>query len=76
MPSMKFQQEITDSQGKPFSVRKVKGITPSAHECQGSKDDMQIPDSNIRKRKRERLIAEVWITERCTTELLGSKANR
>ena len=26
--------------------------------------------------KRERLIAEGWITERCTKELLDSKANR
>ena len=48
---MKFQQEITDSHGKPFSVRKVKGITPSDHECQDSKDDMQIPDGIIRKRQ-------------------------
>ncbi|MBR4238214.1 MAG: hypothetical protein IKQ03_02160 [Prevotella sp.] len=47
---MKFQQEITDSHGKPFSVRKVKGSTPSAHECQGSENYMQISDGNIRKR--------------------------
>lgn len=45
---MKFQQEITDSHGKPFSVKKVKGGTPSVNECKGSKDDTQIPDGNIR----------------------------
>ena len=50
MPSMKFQQEITDAHGKTFSVRKVKESTPSEHECQGRKDDMQISDGNIRKR--------------------------
>ena len=76
MTSMKFQQEITDSRGKPFSVRKVKESTPSDHECQGRKDDMRFQTATSESAKRERLIAEGWITEWSTKELPGSKANR